>query len=146
MSKRASKAAEITAHQGAALSIVYVGDNKVLTGGRDGMLRLWDPATKTKIGEHAGFSGVWIESLSISKDGAKVLAGLANPDKQEQRSPLAGQCAVLDWAKPGTISAICRPANPDVYATALSSDGSLALIGTGRGSEPASRANSGIFP
>ncbi len=126
---------EIAAHQGAALSIVYTAENKVLSGGRDGILRLWDTADKSNLGERAGFSGVWIESLAISMDGAKVLAGLANPDKQTKLAPLAGQCAVLDRANLKVLGYLPTGA-PYVYGTAFSSDGSLALIGTGRGGQP----------
>ena len=123
-------AGEFVAHQGAALSIVWVGDKQVLTGGRDGAIRLWDVESKTQVAERAGLAGLWIESLSISKDGPRALAGLANIDKASQPVALAGHCAVLDIPSLRIVRFLSS-GMPYIYGTAMSSDGRLALLATG---------------
>jgi WD40 repeat protein/serine/threonine protein kinase len=126
----AEPAGEFVAHQGAALSIGWVGNKQVLTGGRDGTICLWDVESQAKVAERSRLAGVWIESLSISKDGRHALAALANIDKAAQPVELAGKCAVLDIPSL-QITHLLPSGAPYIYGTAISSDGRLALLATG---------------
>ncbi len=130
-----ASAGEIAAHQGAALSVAYVGQGQLLSGGRDGAIRLWDAVTKTKVFEFGGFDGYWIESLSVNRDGTRALAALANPDKAPNPSSRAGNCAVIDLVARQVAVELSTGA-PYIYATAFSSDSSLALTGGGPSGQP----------
>ena len=76
------------------------------------------------------YRAVWVESISVSPDGKRALIGLANPDKQVERHPLAGNCAVMD-AESLMMVVYLPTESPYAYTTAWSSDGSLALTGGG---------------
>lgn len=64
------RAFEMGYHQGSVTGILPIGDDLVLTGGRDQMLKLWNLRNHTQI--HQAVLGTWPRSMAISPDQTRL--------------------------------------------------------------------------
>jgi WD40 repeat protein len=68
-------AQRLPAHGGMVRALAFSPNGRrIASGGQDGLLKLWDPASGTEAAELAPGGG-WIESLAFSPDGRLLVAG-----------------------------------------------------------------------
>ena len=67
---------KLEAHQYGLLSLDYSPDgSRLVTGGRDAAVRLWDPVTGTKVWEFSAGSAEQPKSLAWAPDGKSIAVG-----------------------------------------------------------------------
>ncbi len=100
---------------------LFTPDGKVIaTGGTNGVVRFWDPATGKQVRELAVGAGLYFESLAFAPDGGRVAA-------QDYRA-----IYVLDLATGKTLHRLAVPPEARLSAVAFSPKGDLiAASGSG---------------
>jgi WD40 repeat protein len=109
------------------------GSGLIITGGTDGMARIWDPANSTPLLSLAGHQGP-ITGLAVSDAGGKLItastdgtAKIWDTQPIEQRALLAGGGDIFTVAY--------SPTNPNVLAT-VAGDGTVTLWNTQQPTTP----------
>ena len=101
----------------ASLARLFSTDGRLLSGGRDGSVRLWDLESKTELVHCQGHRN-WVRSLAFSPDGRRALSGSYD-----------WTVRLWDLAS-GRQVCVCRGHTDIVDSVAFSADGHTALSGS----------------
>jgi len=96
---------------------LFLTDGRLLSGGRDGSVRLWDLESKTELARCQGHRN-WVRSLAFSPDGLRALSGSYD-----------WTVRLWDLAS-GRQVCVCRGHTDVVDSVAFSADGHTALSGS----------------
>jgi len=101
-------------HQGTVKQVLYAPTGQLLSGGDDGVIRIWNPATWTLEGTLEGQTG--IEALALTPAGDLLLAGLSDE-----------HLVLWDWPQGKQVASVQNPFRAGTRCLALAPD-RLALL------------------
>ena len=122
-------AGALAGHAGSVTSVaISAGGERALSGGDDGRVRLWEPATRRCLRAVVGHTDM-VSSIAISSDGRRAVSCAGDPlDLTQARGDDA---AVRVWdLETGRCLHTLTGHNSGVLSVALSPDGRLALSGS----------------
>ena len=65
----------LTGHDGRVMAVAVAGDGRVVSGGEDGAVRLWDLAAPEDLGRELGRHDSWVWAVAVIADGRVVSGG-----------------------------------------------------------------------
>jgi WD40 repeat protein len=119
-------------HGGPVLSVAFspVG-GCVASGGQDGIIRIWDVATRTQIAECAGHTD-WVSTVAYSRDGGTIASG--SDDETIRVWDVSTGQQLMQFSSPGRgVQSVAYSPDGAMLATGWN-DGAIRLwdIGAGR--------------